>query len=109
MKAPATIPYGKCGRCKKHFKTTLWRYKKEYLCEDCFNTGFKGRALIAEIVELDNQLRKAILAKSDLEGLEAILKSKGYANMLADGKGLVDKGVTTQDELNKVCGIWQEN
>ncbi len=74
-------------------------------CEACFNTGYKSRVLIAEMVELDSQLRKAILAKADLDELEALLISKGHTNMLADGQRLVSDGVTTEEELNKVCGI----
>lgn len=61
--------------------------------------------MIAEIVQLDGELRKAILAKADLEQLEDILERKGHTNMLEDGKRLVSKGITTQEELNKVCGI----
>jgi general secretion pathway protein E len=96
-----------CSKCKKKDdRTGLF---ESVGCEDCFNTGFKGRVLIAEIVELDGQLRKAILAKADLEELEDILKGKGHTNMLADGKRLVNDGITTQEELNKVCGIVSED
>lgn len=73
-------------------------------CDACFDTGYKGRVLIAEIVELDSHLRKAILAKADLEELEALLMSRGHTSMLADGQRLVREGITTQEELNKVCG-----
>jgi general secretion pathway protein E len=74
-------------------------------CDECFNTGYKGRALIAEIVQLDSPLRKAILAKADLDELEQVLRDKGHTTMFADGKRLVDEGVTTREELNAVCGI----
>jgi len=74
-------------------------------CNECFNTGYKGRALIAEIVELDSPLRKALLAKADLDELEQILRDRGHTTMFADGKRLVEEGVTTQEELNSVCGI----
>jgi type II secretory ATPase GspE/PulE/Tfp pilus assembly ATPase PilB-like protein len=49
-------------------------------------------------------LRKAILDKADLDGLENILISKGHTNMLADGQRLISEGITTQEELNKVFG-----
>jgi len=74
-------------------------------CADCFNTGYKDRVLIAEMVQLDGHLRKAILAKADLDELEALLMSKGHINMLTDGQRLVEEGITTRQELNKVCGI----
>jgi len=92
-----------CKKCKRKIgKTGLF---EAFGCDVCFNTGYKGRALIAEIVQLDGELRKAILAKADLEQLEDILERKGHTNMLEDGKRLVSKGITTQEELNKVCGI----
>jgi len=102
-----------CEKCKKTEPRTSVRGKNKLQervfeavgCEDCFNTGYKGRVLIAEMVELDSYLRKAILAKADLEELEALLMSRGHTNILTDGQRLVSDGITTQDELNKVCGI----
>ncbi len=91
-----------CERCKKKAETGAFEAGG---CKACFNTGYKGRVLIAEMVELDSQLRKAILAKADLDELESILKSRGHTNMFEDGKRLVSEAVTTADELNKVCGI----
>ncbi|GAJ22623.1 unnamed protein product, partial [marine sediment metagenome] len=59
-------------------------------CDECFNTGCKGRVLIAEMVQLDGQLRKAILAKADMDELETVLRDKGHTNMLQDGQRLID-------------------
>ncbi len=96
-----------CRKCKRKIKSPKAGFAgfEAAGCNDCFNTGFKGRVLIAEMVQLDGRLRKAILAKSDLDQLEAILKSKGHTNMLQDGRRLVNDAITTQEELNKVCGI----
>jgi len=91
-----------CTKCKRQVEAGVFEAAG---CDDCFNTGYKGRVLIAEMVQLDGHLRKAILAKADLEELEALLMSRGHTNILADGQRLVDDGVTTQEELNKVCGI----
>ncbi len=74
-------------------------------CPACLDTGFHGRTLIAEMVQLDSDLRKALLAKADLDELEALLKSKGHATMLTDGRRLVETGVTTPGELHKACGF----
>jgi len=102
-----------CNKCKKTEPRTSVRGKDRSQttvfeavgCNDCFNTGYKGRALIAELVQLDSQLRKAILAKADLEELEALLMCKGHTSLLADGERLVSEGIITQEELNNVCGI----
>jgi type II secretory ATPase GspE/PulE/Tfp pilus assembly ATPase PilB-like protein len=91
-----------CKKCRRKTETGAFEAAG---CDDCFNTGYKGRVLIAEMVQLDSQLRKAILAKADLEELEALLMCKGHTSMLADGERLISEGITTQAELNKVCGI----
>jgi len=92
-----------CKECKRKIKKT--GLFEAVGCDVCFNTGYKSRVLIAEMVQLDSQLRKAILAKADLEELEALLMCKGHTSMLADGERLISEGITTQEELNKVCGI----
>ena len=101
-----------CNRCKTEPRTSVRGKDRDQTtvfeaagCDICFNTGYKGRVLIAEMVQLDSQLRKAILAKADLEELEALLMCKGHTSMLADGERLISEGITTQEELNKVCGI----
>jgi type II secretory ATPase GspE/PulE/Tfp pilus assembly ATPase PilB-like protein len=92
-----------CKKCKRKIEQT--GLFEAVGCADCFNTGYKGRVLIAEMVQLDGELRKAILAKADANELETLLKTKGHTTVLADGRRLVSEGITTQEELNKVCGI----
>jgi type II secretory ATPase GspE/PulE/Tfp pilus assembly ATPase PilB-like protein len=57
------------------------------------------------MVQLDGRLREAILAKRDLDELENILRDRGHMNMAQDGQRLVSMGITTRQEVNKVCGI----
>jgi type II secretory ATPase GspE/PulE/Tfp pilus assembly ATPase PilB-like protein len=92
-----------CANCKKEIKSQAGFTAVG--CEQCMDTGYKSRVLIGEMVLMDGQLRKAVLAKCDLDELENILESRGHMNMLQDGRLLVGKGVTTQVEVNKVCGI----
>jgi type II secretory ATPase GspE/PulE/Tfp pilus assembly ATPase PilB-like protein len=72
-------------------------------CERCMGSGYSGRVLLAELVELDGELRKAILAKADLDELEAILQRRGHMNLRSDGARLVAKGITTQEEVDAAC------
>jgi type II secretory ATPase GspE/PulE/Tfp pilus assembly ATPase PilB-like protein len=92
-----------CGKCKrKNEDSGLFEPAG---CDACLQTGFRGRVLIAEMVQLDSRLRQAILSKADLDELETLLMSKGHTSMVADGERLVREGVTTGEELKKVCGI----
>ncbi len=72
-------------------------------CEKCHKTGFHGRVLLAEMVELDGQLRQTILKRTDMEGLEAVLESRGHMKLIQDGRRLVTQGITTNDEIQRVC------
>jgi type II secretory ATPase GspE/PulE/Tfp pilus assembly ATPase PilB-like protein len=73
-------------------------------CEKCHQTGFAGRVLLAEMVELDGQLRQTILKRSDMEALEATLESRGHMKLIQDGRRLVSGGITTNAEIERVCG-----
>ncbi len=73
-------------------------------CEHCRETGYHGRVLLAEMVKLDGQLRAAILKHSDMESLEELLASRGHMNLTQDGRRLVSLGITTEDEIQRVCG-----
>ncbi len=73
-------------------------------CDACLGTGFRGRTLIAEMAQLDGDLRKALLAKADLDELEDLLRNKGHVSILQNGRRLVESGLTARDELNKTCG-----
>lgn len=95
-----------CNKCKRGVETEVF---EAVGCDDCFSTGYKGRVLVAEMVELDGQLRRALLAKADLDALESLLMARGHTNMLADGERLITEGITTRQELNRVCGIAQHS
>jgi type II secretory ATPase GspE/PulE/Tfp pilus assembly ATPase PilB-like protein len=90
-----------CEHCKE--KTTDGDYEPNG-CEKCHNTGYHGRVLLAEMVELDGQLRQTILKRSDMETLEATLESRGHMKLIQDGRRLVSQGITTNDEIQRVCG-----
>jgi general secretion pathway protein E len=91
-----------CDRCKR---PEVGGGFEPVGCEACLGTGFRGRTLIAEMVQLDGELRKALLAKADLDELETLLRNKGHSTMFTDGKRLVEAGTTTQEELRKACGM----
>jgi len=91
-----------CPNCKKEDKPS--GIFQAVGCDDCFNTGFKGRVLICEMVQLDGELRKAILEKADMETLQDILKSRGHMNLAQDARRLVNEGITTPQEVQAVIG-----
>jgi len=95
-----------CEKCKRRSETS--GMYEPVGCEACFQTGFSGRVLIAEMVTLDGELRKGLLAKSDRDTLEGILRSRGHMNLRHGGMRLVSEGVTSQQEVDRVCPLSDE-
>ena len=71
-----------CDHCKRQESPSRWVGSG---CEKCFSSGFAGRALLAELVEMEGDLRKAVLAKADIEELEAILARRGHEGLASQG------------------------
>ena len=92
-----------CAECKRPEAEGSGRFEPVG-CEACFHTGFRGRALIAEMVQLDGRLRKAILAKADLEELQRLAALRGHMSIGQCGMQLVSRGITTRREVDRVCG-----
>ena len=74
-------------------------------CDACMHTGFKGRVLVSEMIQMDSALRKAILDKADLDEIEALLGVRGHETLLCHGERLITEGLTSRQELNKTFGI----
>lgn len=72
-------------------------------CEKCFNTGCRGRVLIAEMAMMEGSLRKGILGGCDAEQLAELLKEQGAMTLRQQGMRLVCEGVCSMEELNRVC------
>ena len=70
-------------------------------CPTCFQTGYHGRVLIAEIVKLDGQLRQALLQKTDLDQLQHLLTQRGHMTLKQDAQRLINQGLTTPQEQQK--------
>ncbi|MBL6690462.1 MAG: type II/IV secretion system protein [Pseudomonadales bacterium] len=74
-------------------------------CDECLGTGFSGRVPVIEIVEIGDQMKKALRAgRQDLEGLELIAAESG-TRFLAEGFAQrVIGGQTTVKEVLRVYG-----
>jgi type II secretory ATPase GspE/PulE/Tfp pilus assembly ATPase PilB-like protein len=73
-------------------------------CERCSGTGYAGRLLLAELLTLDEPLRRAILLKSDTAQLEsAASAARRHTIWTAAGEAVAD-GLTTWDEIERVLG-----
>ena len=73
-------------------------------CEQCLGTGYRGRLLLAELLTLDDPLRRAILAKSDTAALEAATGATTRSTIWTAAEEAVAAGLTTRAEIERVLG-----
>ncbi len=71
-------------------------------CDECNNTGFKGRKCIAEFLVVDDAIRRLILAHRDSGEIMKEAIKRGTKNLWEDGLESVQRGETTLDELLRV-------
>jgi general secretion pathway protein E len=71
-------------------------------CEKCFGTGYLGRLGIFEMMEMNDRLRKMVMANADASDLTAEARRSGMRTLREDGWMKVANGVTTADEVLRV-------
>jgi type IV pilus assembly protein PilB len=68
-------------------------------CQSCYDSGYKGRTAIYELLEMDEGLQSLILSNPTTDALRRYAREKGYKTLKQDGYSKVLKGVTTMDEV----------
>lgn len=74
-------------------------------CHRCRYTGLYGRVGVYELMDVDDTVRKAIIAKEDTVGLKKLLRQKGMESLKECGIRKMIAGDTTFDEVVRVCMI----
>ncbi len=68
----------------------------------CGNTGFLGRVGIFEFMELDEEIRRAIVDRADASTLRTAAREHGMRSLREDGWLKVATGQTTLQEVVRV-------
>jgi type II secretory ATPase GspE/PulE/Tfp pilus assembly ATPase PilB-like protein len=71
-------------------------------CEECNQSGYKGRITINEVLVADANIREAIMRKASSSELRDIAVAGGMTTMLEDGFAKVRAGETTAQEVLRV-------
>ena len=71
-------------------------------CEQCFGTGYSGRVGIFELMEINDEMRKLIMANADAAVITTAARRNGMRNLREDGWFKVRNGLTTADEVMRV-------
>ena len=73
-------------------------------CPKCAGTGYRGRTAIFEMFQYTDELKEVFLRKRSLESLRAALRdNKSFRTLREDGMVKVVKGLTTVEEVLRVC------
>lgn len=90
---------------KSRFKLKNGRTLRLYKgngCEECGNSGYRGRTVVAEVMEINQVIRDLILSEASREEIEKAAVKNGMTTMLEDGLAKVFDGRTTLEELFRV-------
>ncbi len=71
-------------------------------CAACNSTGYKGRVGIYEVLEVTEEIQKAIIKRSSSEEIEKIAVGEGMTTLMENGVEKVISGETTIEELVRV-------
>ncbi|MFA5093418.1 MAG: ATPase, T2SS/T4P/T4SS family [Candidatus Omnitrophota bacterium] len=71
-------------------------------CEHCFNTGYSGRTVISEVLQLTPKIRELILGGSQEQFIKQQARLEGMKTLREDGIEAVLKGLTTIEEVLRV-------
>jgi len=74
-------------------------------CKDCSNTGFKGRTVIAESMELTSTLKELITTNASEKEIRQAAAREGMATLRENGFRLVLEGLTSIDEVLRVTSL----
>lgn len=79
------------------FQGLIHKHYKAVGCEHCYQTGYKGRKAIYEIIPIDQEMIRAI--KQEVLSVDAYLEEKKIKTLKSNALTLVEQGVTTIDEV----------
>ena len=73
-------------------------------CELCSNTGYLGRIAIFEAAKVNQKISEAIMKNESLPRLVKAAREQGFMTLMEDGILKARKGLTTLDEVYRICG-----
>jgi general secretion pathway protein E len=112
-----------CDACKQEYQpdsTTLalagispadvkkLKFFRAVGCEECSQTGYRGRIAIFEIMELSATLARMIVERADTDTLQRQARHDGMSLLIEDGLAKVHAGLTTLEEVLSESAV-QEN
>ncbi len=74
-------------------------------CPECYDSGYKGRIGIHEILKTDAALQRLIMSNPSRDELTDYVQKRGLQTLFDDGLLRVRQGQTTIEEVNRVVNL----
>ncbi|HEX5275237.1 MAG TPA: GspE/PulE family protein [Candidatus Rubrimentiphilum sp.] len=74
-------------------------------CNECTQTGYRGRTALFEVLLVDDAIREAISREASAVTIRAVARQRGFRPMFAHGLHRVIAGETTLQELRRVLSF----
>jgi general secretion pathway protein E len=74
-------------------------------CEECANTGYRGRSGIYEFLPVSDAIRQLILKRSSADVIKEAAVKQGMRTLREDGWKKVREGITTVSEVVRVTQV----
>ena len=71
-------------------------------CNFCFNTGYRGRTGIFEVLKIDEDIRGLILTQAPASEIRKVALTKGMKSLREMGREKVLQGISTVEEVQRV-------
>ncbi len=84
---------------RKPAKADDWVFYRPIGCDACTHTGYRGRIAIAEIMLVDEPVRREVLNQSDAATITRAATARGMRTLREDGARLVLSGITSLEEV----------
>ena len=74
-------------------------------CDECYDSGYKGRMGIHEAIETSSDLQSLIMSNPGRDDLTAFLEKRGVVSLFDDGMERVIEGRTTIEEVARSIAV----
>jgi type IV pilus assembly protein PilB len=74
-------------------------------CPTCKQTGYYGQIGVYELFVLNDRLRDAIAKRPTSHALKKLAVEAGMKTMMEDGIAKIHQGITTIEEVTRVCAV----
>ncbi len=80
-------------------------FREGHGCGQCRGTGFKGRKAIAELLNLNDEIRELIVAREPIRVIKEAAQRHGTRFLREAAVNLVRQGESTLEEINRVTFV----